>query len=154
MCAEFALYQHRGICQSVGGFRKVFVFMRIKMIQINHLKKKKRVRSNVANVWKDFSVINRWAAKTRPECVRTERDAMPTQNANDQPEVANTAARLPFFNHLIQLFWSYQCECSIQCKIGYAGSGKVCGPDRDLDGWPDYDLSCTDDKCRKVLTLI
>merc|ERR1712013_691641 len=35
-----------------------------------------------------------------------------------------------------------------KCKIGWAGSGKICGPDRDLDGWPDYDLPCQDEKCR------
>ena len=29
-----------------------------------------------------------------------------------------------------------------KCKIGWAGDGKLCGPDRDLDGWPDYDLPC------------
>ena len=32
----------------------------------------------------------------------------------------------------------YVCKC----KIGWAGDGKVCGPDRDLDGWPDFDLPC------------
>lgn len=26
----------------------------------------------------------------------------------------------------------------------------MCGPDRDLDSWPDYDLGCADVKCRKV----
>merc|ERR1719367_2425831 len=38
----------------------------------------------------------------------------------------------------------YVCKC----KIGWAGDGKVCGPDRDLDGWPDRDLACQDTKCR------
>jgi hypothetical protein len=30
----------------------------------------------------------------------------------------------------------------------------VCGPDRDLDSWPDYDLGCADAKCRKVKRTI
>ncbi|XP_035702545.1 cartilage oligomeric matrix protein isoform X2 [Folsomia candida] len=46
--------------------------------------------------------------------------------------------RLPGLNY-------YVCRC----KIGWAGDGKSCGPDRDLDGWPDYDLGCSDKKCRK-----
>lgn len=37
-----------------------------------------------------------------------------------------------------------------QCKVGWAGDGKVCGPDSDLDRWPDRDLGCSDPKCRKV----
>uniref|UniRef100_A0A336MYP0 CSON009653 protein n=1 Tax=Culicoides sonorensis TaxID=179676 RepID=A0A336MYP0_CULSO len=40
---------------------------------------------------------------------------------------------------------SYRCKC----KIGFAGDGLQCGPDKDLDGWPDYDLGCSDMRCRK-----
>lgn len=40
---------------------------------------------------------------------------------------------------------TYACKC----RVGWAGDGKVCGPDRDLDGYPDYDLGCPDAKCRK-----
>ena len=29
------------------------------------------------------------------------------------------------------------------CRIGWAGSGKVCGLDSDLDGYPDVELDCT-----------
>ncbi|KAK4884595.1 hypothetical protein RN001_000866 [Aquatica leii] len=36
-----------------------------------------------------------------------------------------------------------------KCKIGFAGNGIICGPDRDLDGWPDYELNCTDIRCKK-----
>uniref|UniRef100_A0A646QG12 Cartilage oligomeric matrix protein n=1 Tax=Hemiscolopendra marginata TaxID=943146 RepID=A0A646QG12_9MYRI len=36
-----------------------------------------------------------------------------------------------------------------KCQIGWAGDGKICGPDRDSDGWPDYDLGCIHPKCRK-----
>lgn len=40
--------------------------------------------------------------------------------------------------------------CFFQCKTGWAGDGKICGPDRDLDGFPDYDLRCAHAKCRKA----
>ncbi|RXG70279.1 Cartilage oligomeric matrix protein [Armadillidium vulgare] len=36
-----------------------------------------------------------------------------------------------------------------QCKVGWAGDGKTCGPDLDLDGVPDYDLGCADPRCRE-----
>lgn len=39
--------------------------------------------------------------------------------------------------------------CALQCKVGWAGDGQTCGPDRDLDGWPDYDLGCSDRRCRQ-----
>ena len=40
---------------------------------------------------------------------------------------------------------NYICKC----KVGWAGDGKLCGPDRDLDAWPDMDLACQDLKCRR-----
>lgn len=36
-----------------------------------------------------------------------------------------------------------------QCTIGYAGDGKMCTRDTDLDGLPDVDLPCTDRHCRQ-----
>nr|XP_046914139.1 cartilage oligomeric matrix protein-like [Dermatophagoides farinae] len=38
----------------------------------------------------------------------------------------------------------YEC----QCKIGWAGDGRLCNLDSDLDGWPDIDLGCSDIRCR------
>ncbi|GFQ82411.1 cartilage oligomeric matrix protein, partial [Trichonephila clavata] len=34
------------------------------------------------------------------------------------------------------------------CRVGWAGDGKTCGPDRDLDGWPDTDLACSGARCK------
>lgn len=36
-----------------------------------------------------------------------------------------------------------------QCDVGFAGNGFVCGPDSDLDGFADLNLSCTDPECRQ-----
>ncbi|ROT81457.1 hypothetical protein C7M84_025379 [Penaeus vannamei] len=34
------------------------------------------------------------------------------------------------------------------CPKGEAGDGTTCGPDRDMDGRPDADLGCLDERCR------
>lgn len=38
----------------------------------------------------------------------------------------------------------YQCRC----RIGWAGDGRMCAIDSDLDGWPDFDLPCTNPRCK------
>lgn len=43
-------------------------------------------------------------------------------------------------------FARYQCKC----KVGWAGDGKVCGLDSDLDGWSDYALRCGGPRCKAV----
>ncbi|KAH0627996.1 hypothetical protein JD844_008635 [Phrynosoma platyrhinos] len=37
-----------------------------------------------------------------------------------------------------------------QCGIGWAGDGFVCGKDIDIDGYPDEELPCSFESCRKV----
>ncbi|XP_047497227.1 cartilage oligomeric matrix protein-like [Penaeus chinensis] len=36
-----------------------------------------------------------------------------------------------------------------KCGVGSAGDGVDCGPDSDLDGYPDSDLGCSDPHCRR-----
>ncbi|XP_042858636.1 cartilage oligomeric matrix protein-like, partial [Penaeus japonicus] len=36
-----------------------------------------------------------------------------------------------------------------QCAVGYAGDGAECGPDSDLDSYPDDELTCADPHCRR-----
>ena len=38
-------------------------------------------------------------------------------------------------------------EC--RCLPGWAGPGFLCGPDGDNDGWPDEDLGCSAETCKK-----
>lgn len=42
---------------------------------------------------------------------------------------------------------SVQFRC--RCKIGWAGNGKICGVDSDLDGYADRELSCVEQQCRQ-----
>lgn len=41
---------------------------------------------------------------------------------------------------------------SPQCNVGWAGNGNVCGPDTDIDGYPDQALPCMDNSkhCKQV----
>jgi hypothetical protein len=38
-----------------------------------------------------------------------------------------------------------------QCQVGYAGNGRQCGLDSDLDGHPDITIACTDWGCYGVI---
>ncbi|XP_028604651.2 thrombospondin-4 isoform X1 [Podarcis muralis] len=42
-----------------------------------------------------------------------------------------------------------QGDISCICGIGWAGDGFVCGKDIDIDGYPDEELSCSAESCRK-----
>ena len=35
------------------------------------------------------------------------------------------------------------------CNLGFAGDGKTCGTDSDMDGFPDTDLQCDTEECKK-----
>ncbi|PNF41376.1 Thrombospondin-3a [Cryptotermes secundus] len=68
-----------------------------------------------------------------------------SMGCHNSPGLCPDGTRCDTNAHCLLKGTRYSCEC----KIGWAGDGHVCGPDRDLDGWPDYDLGCADAKCRK-----
>lgn len=41
--------------------------------------------------------------------------------------------------------FGYKCMCA----TGWAGNGTVCGPDKDLDGYPDHQLLCNEPNCKQ-----
>lgn len=43
-------------------------------------------------------------------------------------------------------------EYSCECITGWAGNGVICGPDSDLDKWPDVQLPCNERNCKQVST--
>lgn len=52
-----------------------------------------------------------------------------------------------------EYFWYYiifNVLILLQCRKGYAGDGILCGPDKDMDGYPDNTLKCKDKHCVKV----
>ncbi|KAM3855759.1 cartilage oligomeric matrix protein [Vipera latastei] len=50
-----------------------------------------------------------------------------------------------------------KAECTVErdgavlckCIVGWAGNGYICGRDTDIDGFPDEQLRCNDEKCQK-----
>ena len=46
--------------------------------------------------------------------------------------------------------WTATGGCpTCECDVGYAGDGKHCGLDSDMDGRPDVDLDCEDPQCKR-----
>lgn len=45
-------------------------------------------------------------------------------------------------------------EYSCECLTGWAGNGVICGPDSDLDKYPDTQLPCNERHCKQVSVLL
>jgi hypothetical protein len=79
-------------------------------------------------------------------------DSKPTRGSKIRENTAGNSAL--YFMYLFNTESFVRCLnvhlVFAQCNIGWAGDGRACGSDRDLDSWPDYDLGCADAKCRKV----
>lgn len=42
----------------------------------------------------------------------------------------------------------------LQCNIGFAGDGYICGEDFDIDGVPDKPLDCSGSRCLRVCKVL
>lgn len=56
---------------------------------------------------------------------------------------------IPVSGMILSIVCSILTFPSFQCKVGWAGDGKMCGIDSDLDSWPDVALGCGHPRCRK-----
>lgn len=90
------------------------------------------------------------AAKTNEDNVEEQNGELQLNiNSNTKEEVSNVteysslSENCSAFGRFSPLFK----EC--RCNPGYAGDGVVCGADRDLDNFPDEELSCKALNCRK-----
>lgn len=46
-------------------------------------------------------------------------------------------------------YFNYKYSFFYQCKVGWAGDGRMCAIDSDLDSWPDHGLPCSNARCTK-----
>ncbi|XP_033109509.1 cartilage oligomeric matrix protein-like isoform X2 [Anneissia japonica] len=51
--------------------------------------------------------------------------------------------------HMHATCFVYSTKVYCECEMGWAGNGYVCGPDIDMDGFPDVRLNCRDFVCKK-----
>lgn len=51
-------------------------------------------------------------------------------------------------HHQKQIFEEQLNNHVLLFQTGWAGNGTVCGPDKDLDGYPDHQIGCSEPNCK------